>query len=100
VCCLFLVASFVYFAADQAGGASKTAVAEINSPNPTLSPASKHHGQPRRFIDDVASTLTSPFRSILSGGSQWARELFLTICGLLLYGFGLGFLARYARGLP
>ncbi len=54
-------------------------------------------GQPKRFIDGAARALTSPFRSFLTTSSEWATEIAGTLLALILYGFGLGYLARWAR---
>jgi hypothetical protein len=97
------LASFALFALDQISGASKQQVAEIAAGSPTRAgtPIVHHqHGQPRRFIDGAAKALTYPFHSLVSSDSQWGYHLFLLVCGLLLYGLGLGYLGRYANGLP
>lgn len=97
-----MIASFVMFAADQAGGASQHQVAEIAAGSPTRTATSTvtdaHPGQPRVFIDGAAKALTAPFRAVLHSGSQWAQQLFATVCALLLYGLGLGYLARFSQG--
>jgi hypothetical protein len=100
-CCALVVASFVMFARDQVAGASIHQQNEITTgrtPGPT--PVSvKPKQQPRRLIDEAARTLTSPFRSIVQSDSQWIVHGVPTIVALLVYGAGLGFLARYSRGL-
>ncbi len=102
VCCGLVLASFTMFAADQAGGASRHQVAEITAGTATRTATSTisdpHPGQPRRFIDGAARALTAPFRAVAHFGSQWAERGFLTLCALLLYGVGLGYLARYSEG--
>jgi hypothetical protein len=42
--------------------------------------------------------LTSPFRSIVQSDSQWVLHGVPTIFALLVYGVGLGYLARFSRG--
>ena len=97
ICCFFLIASFGLFAIDQASGASKRQVAELSS-HPAAGPAVAHPpAQPRRFIDGAARALTSPFRSFMHSNSDWAIEIGSTLGALLLYGLGLGYLARWAR---
>jgi hypothetical protein len=103
VCCALVSLSFVMFARDQLAGASQHQQNQLAAGTPTTPgavPSSQHHGQPRRFIDGAAHALTSPFRSFLSSASQWAVNIVATVCALLLYGVGLGYLARFARGLP
>ncbi len=100
VCCFFVVASFSMFALDQLSGASKHQQAEITSSAvQPIAPEAKHHGQPRQFIDDVAHTLTSPFSSIVQSDSQWVLRGLPSIIALIVYGIGLGYLARFSRGL-
>jgi hypothetical protein len=101
-CCSLVLASFGLFALDQLAGASKHQQTELASGTPaTPPPVTAHHGrdQPRRFIDGAARTLTSPFSSIVQSGSQWVQHMVPTIFALLVYGLGLGFLARFSRGL-
>src|SRR5438270_4241544 len=103
VCCALVSLSFVMFARDQLAGASEHQQSQLVAGTPTTPgtvASSKQHGQPRRFIDGAAHALTSPFRSVFSTDSQWALNIFATVCALLLYGVGLGYLARFARGLP
>jgi hypothetical protein len=59
----------------------------------------KDHSQPRLFIDNAASALTSPFRSLVQSDSQWVERGLPTILALLVYGVGIGYLARFSRGL-
>ena len=102
LCCALAFASFAMFAYDQVSGASKHQVAQIASGTPTspgVTPSGTHHSAVRRFIDDTARVLTSPFRSLLQSSSEWAREIFETVCAIVVYGLGLGYLARYSRGL-
>lgn len=102
VCCALVAASFVMFARDQIAGASKHQQNEIIASTPTTTgPVPIHHGtaQPRRFIDAAASDLTAPFRSIIQSDSEWVLHGFPTIVALLVYGVGLGYLARFSRGI-
>jgi hypothetical protein len=100
VCCALIIASFGFFAVDEMSGASQVQAAETaGTPIPAKksNPDSK---QPRKFIDHTAKTLTTPFNSIVSSSSQWADHLVVLVCGLTLYGVGLGYLRRYTAGLP
>jgi hypothetical protein len=104
-CSALVVLSFAMFARDQISGASKHQVAELASGNSVVSvvpgavPTTTKHAQPRRFIDSAAKALTSPFRSLVSSSSQWVQHGIPTFIALLLYGLGLGYLARFTRGL-
>lgn len=99
--CLVILASFGLFALDETRGASERQASEVGRTQPTEVPtlpeASPRHGQPRRFIDGAAHTLLSPFGSIVTSGSAWARRTVPTLIGLALYGFLLGYLARSLR---
>jgi hypothetical protein len=96
LCCALVVASFGLFSISQASGASKQQVAALSATAPS---AARSHppGQPKRFIDGAARFLTTPFRSFLPSSSMWAAEIAGTLCALALYGFGLGYLSRWAR---
>ena len=99
VCCALVVVSFALFAYDQASASSKGQVAAVVTARyaSTGNPVPRHPAQPRRFIDGAAHVLTSPFRSLVHGDSAWAVWISSTVLALLLYGVGLGFLARFIR---
>jgi hypothetical protein len=99
VCSALLLASFVMFVHDQAAAGSKHQQSELVGGANPAPPASIHHSQPRRFIDGAARALTSPFRSIVHSTNPWAVHGVPIVLGLLAYGLGLGFLARYSRGI-
>ena len=102
VCSALVLVSFAMFARDQLAGASEHQQQQIvaGAPhNPGVTPQPTTHGQPRRFIDGAARTLTSPFRSLLRSGSEWVLHAVPAFAALLVYGVGIGFLARYSRGL-
>jgi hypothetical protein len=98
---LVLLASFTLFAIDQAGGASHQAQAEVAAAgNQTLGPAINGPGAKtgiRGTIDSVARTLVSPVSSWAPGRTDsWGSRSFELAIGLLIYGVGLGALARAA----
>jgi hypothetical protein len=101
-CCAFVAVSFLLFARDQLAGASKHQQSELVAGMQTsvvAVPIHHAHQQPRKFIDAVARRLTSPFQSVISSGSAWVQEGTPALLALLVYGFGLGYLARFSRGL-
>jgi hypothetical protein len=99
VCCGLVLASFVMFARNQIAGAAKVqANAVTSSSTASPVPTAKKQGQPGRFIDGAARKLTSPFASIVQSGSAWVQRGVPAIFALLVYGVGLGYLARYSRG--
>jgi hypothetical protein len=99
-CSALVIASFGLFARDQIAGASQHQVSELaSSPIVHPAPTSTHHAQPRRFIDGAWTTLTSPFSSIVQSEDQWVVHGLPTVFALLVYGLGIGYLARFTRGL-
>jgi len=98
-CCAILLLSFGLFAYDQASGASdrNLTIMTGQAPVPSKPGSSPDQHQPRRFIDQAAQELTQPVRSAMHTDSVWGIELTATIAGLLVYGLGLGYLARYVR---
>ncbi len=97
-----MIVAFALFAVDQAGGASQHQVAELNGGIPTRTAAATvgdaHAPLLQRYVDDAANVLEAPFQSVISSDNQWAQRGFATVCALLLYGLGLGFVARYSQG--
>lgn len=90
------------FARDQIDVASIHQQVEINGRGgPVPAPAAPvRHGQPRRFIDSAAKTLTAPFRPLVAhNSSQWVVHAIPALLALILYGVVLGYAARYSRGL-
>ncbi len=100
VCCALVIASFTLFVRDQLAAGSKHQQAALVASAPAPAPAPTHRlpGQPRRFIDGAARVLTSPFDSIVASDSPWVNHSVPAVFGLLVYGIGLGYLARYAAG--
>jgi hypothetical protein len=102
-CCGLVLVSFGLFARDQMAGASAHQQTELAAGLPSTaaggSSTSHAHHQPRRFIDGAANALEAPFESIVSSHSEWVTHIFPAIFALLVYGLGLGFLARFSRGL-
>ncbi|HMD57643.1 MAG TPA: hypothetical protein VKG82_09260 [Solirubrobacteraceae bacterium] len=109
VICLIVIASFVVFAADQtktASGHQQEQVAAAGTGPATskgvAAGAAKagpsKEGSVHKAIDEASSGLTSPFSGLVSGASsEWATRGVKLLAALLVYGFGLGFLARTLR---
>jgi hypothetical protein len=107
IICLIVVASFVAFVVDQTSAASTHQQEELNGGRPPgantpgaagTSKTSKHESELHEKIDEAANVFTSPFADIISGSSsQWAIHGVKTALALLIYGFGLGYLARVLR---
>ena len=101
-CCGLVLASFALFARNQLAGASKHQQTEIVAGNQVTSESvtgNRAKGQPGKFIDGAASELTSPFRALIKTNNVWVLEIVPTLLALLVYGVGLGYLARYTDGL-
>ncbi|MEA2391672.1 MAG: hypothetical protein QOK31_1781 [Solirubrobacteraceae bacterium] len=97
---LLIIVSFAMFAVNRLQGASRHQQAAVSDSSPSAGalPEPKHRKQPRRFIDGAAHTLLEPFAGLAPGHDPWVKRTIPTAVGLLLYGVGLGFLSRFARG--
>lgn len=102
VACAIVAVSFGLFVVNQTGSASthqQDALAGTNGgpAAPAAAPSGKEGGV-HRLIDEAAAQLTSPFARITSGStSQWVIRGAGTAMALVVYGIGVGFLARLLR---
>jgi hypothetical protein len=103
IVCLIVIVSFGLFAINQTSTASTHQQEALNGVNggPTTSTAAAqpgHEGSVHKTIDEVANTLISPFSGITaSSTSQWVIRGVGTLMALLVYGLGIGYLARMLR---
>jgi hypothetical protein len=127
VICLIVIASFAVFAIDQTKSASDHQQEEVSGEavgpqrsgaSPSVSttantnttagtqtgtspakPAAKpHENSVHKALDEASSELTSPFAGIVNeSDSEWATRGVRLLFALLVYGFGLGYLARVLR---
>ena len=103
VICLIVIAAFAIFAIDLTKGASahqqqelKVGTREAATSTPKTAPA--HESSLHEAIDEASDKLTSPFSGVTSGSSsEWAIHGVNLLLTLVVYGFGLGFLARVIR---
>jgi hypothetical protein len=101
--CVIVAASFLVFAVNQTKAASGHQQEQVAAITPGSAPApaprrGSHESSLRKGLDDTANALTSPFGGIVSDhSSEWATRGGRLILALLVYGFGLGFLARMLR---
>jgi hypothetical protein len=59
----------------------------------------EQHSKVHEYIDDANDILLAPFSSLSdSSDNKWVRRTVPALLGLLVFGFGLGFLARFASG--
>jgi hypothetical protein len=100
---------FVLFAIDESGEASRASrdaiagreASRTTDPSPGQERARERaHSSAREAIDDVNDVLLAPFGFAEPDTTdRWARRGVPTLVALLVYGVGLGFLARVAGGL-
>ena len=102
---LVVVAGFTLFALDDFNRASaqsrdRIAGLEAAAPAPAAERAREERdGRGREAIDDANDILLRPFAAIVAGSqSRWVQRGVPALLGLLVYGFLLGYLARYTRG--
>jgi hypothetical protein len=108
VCSLLVLVGWGWFAADQTNAASKQTQEQIAgqlakddvSPDPDLELQRQKVNTPaHEAVDDANDVLLRPFAAVSeSSGSRWARRSIPALLALLVYGFGLGLLARAAAG--
>jgi hypothetical protein len=100
--CLIVIASFAVFAIDQTKNASGEQQAQLNSEvpgaKPAPKPAKKKENSLHKLLDEASNELTSPFAGVVSGStSEWTIRGVKLLLALIVYGFGLGFIARVLR---
>jgi hypothetical protein len=102
---LIVAAGFTLFALDdftRASNESRDRISGNARPDPTPRAERERelrNGRVREYIDDANDVLLRPFTGIVTNDrSRWVQRGVPALFGLLVYGFLLGFLARYARG--
>jgi hypothetical protein len=102
---LLVVAGFMLFALDDFSRASTQSRARIagyetaDPPPAAEQVRQKRNGRGRELIDDANDVLLRPFAGVVAGASsRWIQRGVPALLALLVYGFLLGYLARYMRG--
>ena len=105
--CLIVLASFMLFVVNQTSDASAHQQAVLNGSAPPVSTpgapsspkaSSSHVGSVHKVIDEASNTLTSPFKGVTAGStSEWTVRGANLLLALVVYGFGIGFVARVLR---
>jgi hypothetical protein len=104
--CLIVGVSFLLFVINQTSSASAhqqraLSAAEAGRTEPVKSSptaGAPSNGSLRESIDDVAKAITSPFDAVTEEmSSQWTIRVVDLLLALVVYGFGLGFIARAIR---
>jgi hypothetical protein len=102
VLCLIVIASSALFVIDQTGSASAHQQAEVNNAAPggaAPAPTKKtNKSAARKTLDEISEKVTSPFAfATESTHSEWLSHGIDLVLTLLVYGFGLAFVARVIR---
>ncbi len=105
---LVVAGGFALFALEDIGRASTKAENRVQDRYTATAPTpagererERRHGDIREAIDDVNDVLLSPFAGVSDdAASRWARRGVPALLGLLVYGFGLGYVARYMTARP
>ena len=101
VICAIVIVSFAVFALDRTKTASNHQTEAISgraAPSSSNSAEGSHEGSLHKAIDETSAHLTSPFAGVISGSdSEWANRGVRLLLALVVYGFGLSFLARTLR---
>jgi hypothetical protein len=107
-CSLLVIAGWGWFVIDETGTASANTQAEIAGQQASRAPSpdpdqerdrEKVNSSLHEVVDDANDVLLKPFASITENNdSKWVRRSVPALLALILYGFGLGLLARVAAG--
>jgi len=98
VASVLIALGFVLFAADELGNASERQRSVLADPDSAQERAREsRQSRARELIDDANDALLKPFADVASTGDVWVVRGVPTLLGLLIYGLGLGFLARYVN---
>jgi hypothetical protein len=102
---LLVAAGFTLFAMDdfsRASNESRDRIAGNARPDPTPTAErqrEQRNSWGREVIDDANDILLRPFAGLVTNDhSRWVQRGIPALLGLLVYGFLLGYMARYAHG--
>jgi hypothetical protein len=102
---LLVAAGFALFALDdfaRASNESRDRIAGNARPDPTPKAERQRearNSKARELVDDANDVLLRPFAGLVAGdSSRWVQRGVPAGLGLLVYGFMLGFVSRFARG--
>ena len=104
-----VLVSFGLFAIDQTREASTDTRARIADSNKANDPGAAaaaekakerttQHSEVRNTIDDANDAITSPFQDIVTSDNIWVERTVPAVLALLLFGVGLGYVARFFKG--
>ena len=99
--CVIVLVSFGIFAIGETKSASANQQQQLSAEvgqGAVATPAAHHESALHEAIDDAADAFTSPFANVVSAASgEWAVRVVKLLLALVVYGFGLGYLARALR---
>ncbi len=101
--CLIVGASFFVFAVNQTKAASGHQQEQVAAISPGTAPThatrpGSHESSVHKALDETAKVFTDPFAGLVSdSNSEWATRAAELLAALLVYGFGLGYIARALR---
>ncbi len=108
VACALVTVSFGLFVIDESRAASNDSTAQVAGdhaaraadPSPAQERARERaHSSARELVDDANDVLVAPVAwAVPAGSGRWVARGLPWLLALVLYGFGLGFLARFSRG--
>ena len=108
ICSVLIGLGWVLFAIDETKSASAQSaqiitdgdyVARVDLDPDQERARENAHSRTREYIDDANDVLLSPFSSLTDNSdNKWVRRTVPALLGLLVFGFGLGYLARFASG--
>jgi len=108
VCSLLVILGWGWFAVDETSAASQESQAEIAgqqaartaSPDPDQEHDREQvNSKAHEVVDDANDVLLRPFSPLTEdSASKWVRRSIPAVLALVVYGFGLGLLARVAAG--
>jgi hypothetical protein len=98
VICLIVLCAFVLFAVNQKSTASGHQQEMLSGqPSAQTAAGARHESGVRKALDEAAQELTSPVAGLTSSAGEWGDHSIRLAFALLVYGFGLGYLARMLR---
>jgi hypothetical protein len=107
-CSLLVVAGWGWFVVDETSAASEQTQSEIAGQMAARAPSpdpdqerdrEKVNSRPHEWVDDANDVLLRPFSAAVEGSaSKWVRRTVPALLALIVYGLGLGILARVAAG--
>jgi hypothetical protein len=108
VCSLLVILGWGWFAIDETSAASQQSQDEIAgqqaartaSPDPDQEQDREQvNSKAHEVVDDANDVLLRPFSPLTEdSSSKWVRRTIPAVLALVVYGFGLGLLARVAAG--